>query len=197
MDLNTQNSTQNSTQQNTGIPAQQPQSTGDDTGLPAVQPSPQSAPVSPVQVPPTIESLQQFTQEQLAQRPVTASAFTQGQAITGQVTSQQPVPVAVPVLVPSEQAKIPEQTGEDPLAKLLQLVRGKEGNVDPIRVKRSFVVVKSKVSNEVIRALVNEFQQDGAAVEDILEYVLRLDQMTEAGEITEEYFLSYLNENEE
>jgi hypothetical protein len=77
---------------------------------------------------------------------------------------------------------------EDPLKKLMSLVQGEGGQVDPIKVKRAIVVVKNKVSNWALRTLVESYIKDGVDPETIVKQLLWLDENAENDVIDEDYF---------
>ncbi len=76
----------------------------------------------------------------------------------------------------------------DPLQKLIGMVKGKEGEVDPIKIKQMFVVVKSKLANEALQVLVDTGRQQGLTDTQLLKFLLALDKEIELGTIDEEFF---------
>jgi hypothetical protein len=195
-----ENNQQNSTQSNPQDPQGQSAPAQD-------QPSVDSQ-AQPVDV----NQLTQFADGQVAQRPEEATPFTQGQAIDQQIATEV---VSAPVQDPvtTDQAPTVENTeekpalplteealdkvatenqaqgdSEDPLKKLLRMVKGDEAEVD---IKKVFIVTRFKLSNEVLQILVKKLTDDGLEPKNIINFILRLDQMVENGEVDEEFFNSF------
>jgi hypothetical protein len=140
-----------------------------DGTLPAEVTNPAPVADAPVEAAakPTVDiaQLQKLTSDQLAQRPDTATAVTgdsQGNA-----------------------AQVPATDEEDPLKKLLGMVKGEKGE---LKVKKVFVVTKTKIANEVLKLIVEESKAKGATDEGVINFILKLDEMVESGQIDESYF---------
>lgn len=94
--------------------------------------------------------------------------------------------------------KAKEDTGsrtptEDPLEKLMQLVKNKQGEVDVKKRDKLFVVLKHKVANEYLRLVVKHSRKQGISEQGIVEMLLKLDQLAEAGKVTDKFFRTVSN----
>lgn len=87
------------------------------------------------------------------------------------------------------------QAVDDPLEKLMKLVKDKEGKVDERKLKKLFVVVKNKLSNEYLNVLVNTLRQENASDKDIVQVMLNIDKLVEDGEIDNKFFTNFMNSN--
>jgi hypothetical protein len=76
----------------------------------------------------------------------------------------------------------------DPLAKLIGMVKGSDGEADPIKVKKLFVVERAKMKNEALQVIVNTGRQQGLTDTQLLDFLLALDNEIELGNINEEFF---------
>jgi len=126
-------------------------------------------------------TLQQFVSEQVAQRPVEATLYTQGQNIGQQ-------PIAPVVGVPVQAIPAAE---EDPLAKLISLVKGDESV--KLKIKELFVVSRNKISNMALGLLVEKSQDNGMPPEETIKLLLTLDKMVESGELDQAFFEEVAN----
>ena len=79
---------------------------------------------------------------------------------------------------------------EDPLAKLMGMVKGEDGGIDQLKVKKAFVVVKSKISNEFLTALAIASLENGEDTIAVIKLLLELDRRVEQGEIDEDTLIS-------
>jgi hypothetical protein len=106
-----------------------------------------------------VNKLKDFTKEQLAQRPDQANMVTKGSK--------------------------PDRSKEDPLAKLMNIVKGEGAEY---RVKKVFVVSKYKISNEALKILVDVLKEQGTSEEQIIDFILQIDEMVENEELDESFF---------
>lgn len=134
-----------------------------------------------------LQQLQQVTQTELSNRPDQPTPFTNGNPQSFQ-SQPQPAEATGVETTPAAPAVAP---GEDPLAKLVGLVKDDAGAIDQVKVKKLFVVVKNKLGNEMLRLLVESSRENGIEPDKIIALLLEVDRKVESGELTEDFFLSF------
>jgi signal recognition particle GTPase len=122
-----------------------------------------------------LKALQALTQQELANRPEQATAFTQG-ANPGQATAPAQTPA----------------TNEDPLQKLMQMVSEKQATAPEELPQKLFVVVKGKISNELLDMMVVKLLESGLNPLEVINVILKLDKQVEDGKVDNSTFARLL-----
>jgi len=77
---------------------------------------------------------------------------------------------------------------EDPLAKLISIVKKNNGSLDIKKVEKLFVISSKKVSHEMLQELVSQMYKNNVSEHDIIQVLLNLDLLAESGELENSFF---------